>query len=164
MFVPRCIFDERLILMDSMIYNWMILEMTYIKIVHCQRSCIYYYPGPQLWLMNIPGNSTCTLVGFVVGGVRSVVVRQSTVCEWFELLFLRWRGRRLLLCAGRSECGLCVVFTITGRLEISSSDDTAVSDVLYNKLSIWFSFDEFFMTIDDAVVSCMIGVAFACFV
>lgn len=53
---------------------------------------------------------------------------------------------------------------MTGRLEISLSDDTVVSDVLYNKLSIWFSFDEFFMTIDDAVVSCVIGVAFACFV
>lgn len=134
---------------------------TMLTITYC-FYCIAHYPGPQLWLIKIPGNCTYNFVGFVVVGVRSVVVRQSADCEWFEL-FLRWRGRRLLLCTGRSVCGLCVDFTTTGWLEISLSDDTAVSDVLYNKLSMWFSFDECFITIVDAVVSCVIGVAFACF-
>lgn len=125
---------------------------------------LHFYPGPQLWLMKIPGNCTYTFVGFVVVGARSVVVRQSAACEWFELFF-RWRGRRLLLCVDRSVCVLCDGFAITGCLETSLFvDDTVVSDVAYNKLSMWFSCDEFFMTIDAAVVSVVIGVAFAYFV
>lgn len=107
------------------------------------------------------------MVGFVVVGARGVVVWQSAECEWFEA-FLRWcRGRRLLLCVRRSLCGLCVVFTTTGWCEVSIFVVvTAVSDVVYNKLSIWFSCDEFFMTIDDVgvVSSGVIGVVFAYFV
>lgn len=122
------------------------------------------HPDPQLLLINMPGNMTYNLVGFGVVGVRSVVVRQSD-CEWFEL-FLRWRGRLLLLCAGRSLCGLAVDFSMIGWIVTSwlLSDDDTVSGVLYNKLSISCSFDEFSITIDDAVAAGVIGVAFAYFV